>query len=474
MANFKILKIIIIFFAFFLLLFLYPFKTAAAAQELSVTYYLSGNDLQIIYLPGPSKINKVNVYACSVQNRNGGFQLDIGLLYEGAQVAYKGTLRYSRSGCPMWSGGGTAEGTALDFGGTSADAIRIIPVVGTGSYYQMIVYYEEGYIPPVIQCGASNTIAEYFNFSGGNFILPTPVKIHLVNAYACSRQNRRGGYRLGAGLLYNSTQVAYKGTAFGGVGNELAYSRSGCPMWAWRASPPATALNFGGIIADTISINPIWGRGGIGRIFYTHEAPECNLSHKTCQGNSCVVISGAGADQCSDDASCAPPPPPTVDLTSWPTWELPEPIHLKWTSTNADSCVASGDWSGNKPTSGDEYLSKPRGTYTFILTCTGPGGSASDTATTKVIQVPRCTFTANPTSIILPQSSTLSWSCQYADTCSIDQGIGSVNNVSGTKQVRSPQTTTYTLSCSGLDGSRSYPATVNVGFVPWIKEVIPR
>ena len=168
------------------------------------------------------------------------------------------------------------------------------------------------------------------------------------------------------------------------------------------------------------------------------------------------------------------PPSPTVTLTTWPTFELPEPIHLKWTSTNADSCVASGDWSGNKPTSGDEYLSKPRGTYTFILTCTGPGGSASDTATTKVIQVPRCTFTANPTSIILPQSSTLSWSCQYADTCSIDQGIGSVNNVSGTKQVRPPQTTTYTLSCSGLDGSRSYPATVNVGFVPWIKEVIPR
>ena len=113
---------------------------------------------------------------------------------------------------------------------------------------------------------------------------------------------------MGVGLLYNSTQVAYKGTAFGGVGNELHYWRSGCPMWAEKESPPATALNFGGIIADTISINPIWGRGGIGRILYTHEAPECNLSHKTCQGNSCVVISGAGADQCSDDASCAPPP----------------------------------------------------------------------------------------------------------------------------------------------------------------------
>jgi len=169
-------------------------------------------------------------------------------------------------------------------------------------------------------------------------------------------------------------------------------------------------------------------------------------------------------------------PAPTVDLTTWPTWELPDPIHLRWTSTNADSCNASGDWSGNKPTQGDEYLSKPRGTYTFILTCTGPGGSASDSVTVRVIQVPQCTFTANPTTIILPASSTLSWECIYADSCSIDQGIGSVNNVSGTKQVRPTKTTTYTLTCQGPDGDGNTPlqTSVNVGFVPWIKEVIPR
>ncbi|MDP1629172.1 MAG: hypothetical protein Q8L57_00975 [bacterium] len=169
-----------------------------------------------------------------------------------------------------------------------------------------------------------------------------------------------------------------------------------------------------------------------------------------------------------------PPPPPTGDLTSWPTFEIPEPIHLRWTSTNADSCTASGDWSGNKTTQGDEYLSKPRGTYTFTLTCTGPGGSASDSVIVRVIQVPQCTFTANPTTIIPPAFSTLSWECIYADSCSIDQGIGSVNNVSGTKDVRPPQTTTYTLTCDGLDGSRSLPATITVGFIPWIREVIPR
>ncbi|MBI5079645.1 hypothetical protein HZB06_03220 [Candidatus Wolfebacteria bacterium] len=38
----------------------------------------------------------------------------------------------------------------------------------------------------------------------------------------------------------------------------------------------------------------------------------------------------------------------------------------------------------------------------------------------------------------------------------------------------SKQTTTYVLTCGGLDGSRSYSATVNVGFIPKLKEIIPK
>ena len=110
-----------------------------------------------------------------------------------------------------------------------------------------------------------------------------------------------------------------------------------------------------------------------------------------------------------------------------------------------------------------------------IITSVYSGITATASLTcTALPKVPQCTFTANPASILLPQSSTLSWSCQYADSCSIDQGIGSVSSVSGAKNVTPTQTTTYTLTCSGLDGSRSYQATVNVGFTPRLREVIPR
>ena len=86
-----------------------------------------------------------------------------------------------------------------------------------------------------------------------------------------------------------------------------------------------------------------------------------------------------------------------------------------------------------------------------------------------------CSFSANPTSIILPQSSILSWSCQYAKTCAIDQSIGPVSAISGTYEARPSKTTTYTLTCQGLgSSSKSYQTTINVGFIPRIREIIPR
>lgn len=58
---------------------------------------------------------------------------------------------------------------------------------------------------------------------------------------------------------------------------------------------------------------------------------------------------------------------------------------IVWTSTNATTCTASGDWSGSKATSGSELksnLTSPINSYT--LTCTGASGSVNATATVTV------------------------------------------------------------------------------------------
>ena len=175
-----------------------------------------------------------------------------------------------------------------------------------------------------------------------------------------------------------------------------------------------------------------------------------------------------------------PPPPASVDLrvngvdSLGSPLEFPASFTLSWTSANADSCSASGDWSGGKATGGSESFSDiPRGTYSYTLNCSGPGGSGSDSVSFQVVQVPRCTLFANPVQIVRPQQSTLSWTCQYADSCSIDNGVGSVNNVSGAANVSPIQSTLYSLTCGGLDGSRSFSAMVSV-FVSGLKEVLPR
>lgn len=181
-----------------------------------------------------------------------------------------------------------------------------------------------------------------------------------------------------------------------------------------------------------------------------------------------------GSAQSSANVSVIPKP--TVSLkASLLTVEVPNSINLSWSSTNADSCTASGDWSGGKSTNGSESITKPRGNYTFNLSCSGPGGQASGSQNVSVIQVPQCFFTASPSNIILPETSTLSWSCNYAGGgCTINQGIGSVSSNSGSLGVHPPVTTTYTLSCSGLDGSRSFTTTVGVGFIPKLKEILPK
>lgn len=196
----------------------------------------------------------------------------------------------------------------------------------------------------------------------------------------------------------------------------------------------------------------------IGRIFFT----------LTCGGVSDTVIVDIIG--------------PEVNLYGPTEVLIPDPLYINWTASNVSSCSATSSpniWNGPKPLRGPETIysvtnASNRGAYNFTLNCSDDNGnSASDNHTATVIQVPRCSFAADPTSIILPQSSTLSWSCQYADTCSINQGIGSVNPVSGTKEVRPSETTTYTLDCNGLDGSRSWQTTVNVGFTPRLREVAP-
>lgn len=79
-------------------------------------------------------------------------------------------------------------------------------------------------------------------------------------------------------------------------------------------------------------------------------------------------------------------PAPEVTLTANPTnVAYGGSSTLTWTVSNADSCEASGDWSGLKSASGgSESTGSINSSETYTLTCTGDGGGDSDSATVTV------------------------------------------------------------------------------------------
>ncbi len=67
-----------------------------------------------------------------------------------------------------------------------------------------------------------------------------------------------------------------------------------------------------------------------------------------------------------------------------------DPLTISWTSSNAQSCTASGNapnWSGSKPTSGSQSFSNLNvGTYTFTLTCFGPNNISSQDSVSVTVR----------------------------------------------------------------------------------------
>ncbi len=77
---------------------------------------------------------------------------------------------------------------------------------------------------------------------------------------------------------------------------------------------------------------------------------------------------------------------PAVTLSAKPeVVALGRAIRLEWSAGGAAFCSASGDWAGARPASGAETLMPPAaGSYGYVLTCSGPGGTEARSATVRV------------------------------------------------------------------------------------------
>lgn len=151
-----------------------------------------------------------------------------------------------------------------------------------------------------------------------------------------------------------------------------------------------------------------------------------------------------------------------------------QPVKLSWQSTNAVTCVASGDWNGTKAIKGNENIQNITTSKRFVLSCAGPviweGTKGRVETVTKVVEVnlsqqkPEITFASNR-SVIKPGANIeLSWNAKFADTCTASGDWTGTKKVFGTETISKLTTPkTFVLTCKGAGGESSQKVTVLIG-----------
>jgi hypothetical protein len=201
-----------------------------------------------------------------------------------------------------------------------------------------------------------------------------------------------------------------------------------------------------------------------------------------------LTCSGAGGSSLPSTAAvlitAAAPPAAIVSFAANPiAIQTGQSTSLSWSTTNAASCTASGGtgsdgWAGSVPTSSTGTSTgaiASAGAYTYILTCTGPGGTSLPAIAPVVVSIlppiPSVTsFVASPNTLLVGQSTSFSWTTSGASACSAGGGTGS-DGWSGSVAVSSSGFTVgpfnnagvyvYTLLCTG-PGGIGLPASLSV------------
>lgn len=132
-------------------------------------------------------------------------------------------------------------------------------------------------------------------------------------------------------------------------------------------------------------------------------------------------------------------------------------VVLTWDSANATSCHASDDWSGSKPIiMGFERRMNISSSRKYTLTCTGPGGSMSDTMIVNVKDpdAPGVDIWANDSrifgSVLYGSSVTLYWTSDNTNSCYASGDWYGTKSIVGVEKIENiTSSKIYTITCFG-------------------------
>ncbi|MEO1575132.1 MAG: thrombospondin type 3 repeat-containing protein, partial [Pseudomonadota bacterium] len=138
---------------------------------------------------------------------------------------------------------------------------------------------------------------------------------------------------------------------------------------------------------------------------------------------------------------------------------------LTWSAQNAAVCAASGDWAGTRDVAGSEIITNITADSRFQLNCIGPGGNVGEAVEVLLSDIPR-----DPELLfeigfdLLPVDNTvnLRWESRFTDGCEASGDWSGIKPRSGSEQVGPIIiSATYTLTCSGPNGSISDTRTIS-------------
>lgn len=166
-------------------------------------------------------------------------------------------------------------------------------------------------------------------------------------------------------------------------------------------------------------------------------------------------------------------PAPTVSLSADPN-SVPAQgtTTLTWSTANATSCTASGDWSGAKPVSGSEFIGPLSSDGSYSLTCSGSGGTSSDMVSVTIQgaePAPTVSVSANPSSVDEGGFSVVDWSSSNTDSCSAFGDWSGSKTPQGSESVGPiAQDVSLSITCTGPGGevTDTVSVTVNIPVPP--------
>ena len=298
-----------------------------------------------------------------------------------------------------------------------------------------------------------------------------------TNATTCTARGDWSGTRAPSGTASLSARSGIRNYELSctGPGGTASASTSAdvpvptvTPTVSFTADPPrialgaSTTLHWRAVNADRCASSGAWtgSRAASGTAVVTPTATNyvytltCTSSTGSTTTTAGLLVDGAIQ-------------PPTVSLAATPPRiTTAGSATLQWSTTDATSCVATGAWSGARPTSGSQAVSPTFGIHHYTLTCTGPTGTTAATTTLTVDQPlpgPIVSVTVAPAAINAGGSALLQWSSSNATSCTASGAWTGVQATSGTAAV-SPAAGNhgYTLSCTGPGGSASSMAELVV------------